>query len=239
MRKKYTHIFFDLDNTLWNFHKNSENAMKVVFLALKLDTYTSFETFFEVYSRHNKKLWESYRKREVAKKELTRLRFQNTLKELNLKGVDADKMNAFYLSEMPKQKELHNGALDVLKYLKSKGYRLNIITNGFKEVQYKKIESSGLRSFFDKIFISEEIKSHKPERRIFEYAIQSVNAKKSKSIMVGDDYEVDILGALNYGIDSVYFARGLGVLHSIPADPLVYRGGLIKIDTLSRLMAIF
>lgn len=207
MNKKYTHIFFDLDNTLWNFEINSRNAMFTVFHHLKLESATNFDLFFEVYSKHNHALWESYRKNEVAKRDLTRLRFQNTFTELEIKGVNADEMNGLYLSEMPKQKALNDGVIDVLNYLKKKRYHLNIITNGFSEVQHNKIDSSGLTPFFDKIFISEEIKSPKPARAIFEYAIKSSNAKKINSIMIGDDWDVDVMGAVNYGIDAVHYNK--------------------------------
>ncbi len=204
MNKKYTHIFFDLDNTLWNFEINSRNAMFNVFHYFKLESVTTFDLFFEIYSKHNHTLWESYRKKEVVRKDLTRLRFQNTFSELEISGVDADEMNEFYLSEMPKQKALNEGVIDILNYLKKKRYHLNIITNGFKEVQHNKIESSGLKPFFDKIYISEEIKSPKPARAIFEYAIKSSNAKKNNSIMIGDDWDVDVMGAVNFGIDAVH-----------------------------------
>ncbi len=116
---------------------------------------------------------------------------------------------------MPKQKVLNDGVIDVLNYLKKKRYHLNIITNGFKEVQHSKIESSGLKPYFDKIFISEEIKSPKPMRAIFDYAIKSANAKKINSIMIGDDWEVDVMGAVNYGIDTVHFNKTLPNPHKI------------------------
>ena len=116
-------------------------------------------------------------------------------------------MNTFYLDEMPNQKALYHGVLETLEYLKAKRYQLNIITNGFTEVQNKKLESSGLRPFFNKVFTSEEIKTPKPGREIFEHAIKSVNAKKAKSLMIGDDWDVDILGASKFGIDAVYISN--------------------------------
>ena len=79
------------------------------------------------------------------------------------------------------------------------------MTNGFKEVQYPKIKRSGLEPFFDYIFISEEIGFNKPDIRIFEYALNKMKISADKAIFVGDDYEVDILGAANAGIDQVYF----------------------------------
>ncbi len=206
MRRKYTHIFFDLDNTLWDFKTNSLHALQTTFDNYKLKAAgVSFSDFSNVYTRHNNQLWEAYRNKQVRKKELTNLRFQLTFDELGIVGVDANQMNDLYLSEMPKQNKLFGGAIELLDYLKVKNYRLSIITNGFKEVQYKKMLNSGLQPYFDKVFISEEVKAPKPDPLIFEYAIKSTNAKKATSLMIGDDYDVDIKGALDFGIDAVFF----------------------------------
>jgi len=206
MRRKYTHIFFDLDNTLWDFKTNSLHALQTTFDNCKLKAAgVSFSDFSNVYTRHNNQLWEAYRNKQVRKKELTNLRFQLTFDELGIVGVDANQMNDLYLSEMPKQNKLFEGAIELLDYLKVKNYRLSIITNGFKEVQHKKMLNSGLQPYFDKVFISEEVKAPKPDPLIFEYAIKSTNAKKATSLMIGDDYDVDIKGALDFGIDAVFF----------------------------------
>lgn len=208
MKKKYTHLFFDLDNTLWDFKKNSQIAMLATFKHFKIGVLKiRFEDFFEVYLKHNHALWESYRKKEVGKKELIRRRFEATFLELGIEGIDTNRMNASYLNEMPKQKTLYPGVIETLEYLKMKRYQMFIITNGFKEVQHKKLESSGLNPFFEKVFTSEEIKTPKPGREIFEYAVTSVNAKKSNSLMIGDDWEVDVIGATNFGIDAVYIGN--------------------------------
>jgi putative hydrolase of the HAD superfamily len=232
MKKKYTHIFFDLDNTLWDFETNSRNTMQIIFQKLNLGNSLDFNLFFETYTRHNDALWLSYRNNEVIKKELTRLRFQNTFDELDIKGIDAEVTNEMYLNEMPNQKTLNAGVTEILHYLKQKRYHLNIITNGFSEVQRQKIETSGLKPFFNKIFISEEIKSPKPERAIFEYAVKSSNAKKSQSIMVGDDWEVDVLGALKFGIDAVFFQNNdsenlTNVRNPLNSSCILYKIGLI------------
>jgi len=204
--RKYTHLFFDLDNTLWDFQANSFQAMQITFNQFQLErTNVDFDRFFEVYSKHNHQLWDQYRKKEVKKKELTRLRFQLTFDELGLTGLDPQEMNDWYLHEMPKQTFLVEGAEDILKKLKAAGFKLFIITNGFVEVQHKKMESSGLKPYFDKVFISEELKAPKPSYEIFEHAIKSSNARKSTSLMIGDDWEVDIEGALRFGIDAIYY----------------------------------
>jgi len=204
-RKKYTHLFFDLDNTLWDFKANSRLAMHSTFQLMQLEEKgVDFEGFFDLYSKNNSDLWGAYRKKEIRKKDLTTQRFKLTLDKLEINGIDPAEMNALYLSEMPKQSKLVDGAIDLLDYLKNKNYQLFIITNGFSEVQYNKLKSSKLLPYFKKIFISEEIKAPKPAREIFEHAIKSANARKSTSLMIGDDLEVDVLGALCAGIDAVY-----------------------------------
>ena len=207
MKKKYTHIFFDLDNTLWDFNKNSYQALYNAFLHFSIDVHPiTYPKFFEVYSKYNQKLWVEYRRQKVVKNELKRLRFQQTFDELEIKGIDADNMNSLYLCEMAKQINLVDGAEEILRYLKNKGYLLFIITNGFKEVQHKKLEATNLRKYFTKVFISEDVKAPKPDRKIFEYAIKSANAPKHKSLMIGDNFEIDIKGAINFGIDAVLFS---------------------------------
>ena len=205
MKKKYTHIFFDLDNTLWDFKTNSLHALQNAFDYFELEKQnTNFHNFFKVYSKHNHQLWEAYRNKQVRKSELTNQRFQLTFDELGITGIDADEMNIVYLAEMPEQTKLVEGAIELLDYLKARKYKLFIITNGFKEVQQKKIRNSGLQPYFEKVFISEEVQAPKPDPLIFEYAIKSSNAKKALSLMVGDDWDVDIIGALGAGINAVY-----------------------------------
>ncbi len=210
VKKIYTHIFFDLDNTLWDFKENSFHAMQSAFIHVDVPKEkVTFPVFFDVYSKHNAFLWQEYRENRITKNELTKRRFKYTFDDLGVSGINPEEMNTIYLSEMPKQRKLMPGAADVLFYLRKKNYILNIITNGFKEVQNEKLLNSGIKDFFKKIYISEDIKIPKPSYEIFEYAIKSSNARKSQSLMVGDDWEVDIVGANNYGIDSVYIRSEL------------------------------
>lgn len=204
--KKYTHIFFDLDNTLWDFEKNSYHALHAAFNYFDIrEKGVEFDKFFSVYCSHNNSLWELYRQKKVVKNELKKLRFQKSFDELNVDGVNANEMNSRYLCEMPKQNRLVEGAKDLLGYLKLKGCHLYIVTNGFKEVQHKKLETSDLSAYFKKTFISEDIRATKPDRKFFEYAIKSANAPKQQSIIIGDSFEIDVKGALNFGIDAVFY----------------------------------
>jgi putative hydrolase of the HAD superfamily len=203
----YKHLFFDLDNTVWDFDLNSFHAMQKVYQKYGLPE-PDYARFFEVYNRINDSLWELYRNNKIQKQELAARRFNHTFSEIGISGIDGLEFNNRYLEQMPLQTRLCDGAHEVLERL-SKRYQLHIITNGFIEVQYKKLDNSNLRQFFNRIFISEEIKAPKPSREIFMYALKSSNARKRESLMIGDSWEVDIIGALDFGIDQVHYAPNL------------------------------
>ncbi len=236
-KRKYTHLFFDLDNTLWDFNTNSYYAMKNAFARFERQlNETEFELFFGAYYENNRLLWDEYRKGNVMKRELVSLRFQKTFDELQIKGIDPLEMNDIYLDEMPVQKRLVNGAEPVLEYFKKRGYKLFIITNGFTQVQHRKLESAGIRKYFTKIFISEEIRSPKPAREIFEHALKSANAPKARSLMIGDDFESDIKGALNYGIDAIYLeSQGKNTNDLLP-ESFSSRNKLFRISILNEIV---
>jgi len=202
----YTHLFFDLDNTLWDFNANSYDAlydaMKKMDILPKIGDY---DRYFSVYHDVNERLWALYRDNKMTKNVLRGLRFEESL-ELNgtpMPGI-GDAINEAYLTEMPKQLRLVPGAITVLDYLHHK-YRMAVITNGFREVQVEKLDQSGLRKYFDKMIISEEVGAQKPHRMIFEHAVKSMNAPKKKSLMIGDSWEADIIGARQFGMDQIYF----------------------------------
>ncbi|WP_163716659.1 YjjG family noncanonical pyrimidine nucleotidase [Mangrovibacterium lignilyticum] len=205
---KYTHLFFDLDNTIWDFDRNAKLAMRETVNLLKLDQQiASFDTFYDSYETLNNKLWDGYRKQEIQKKELITKRFADTLAAFEINEVDPIAMNDLYLECMSEQTALIEGALDVLKTLKQRNFHLQIITNGFRKVQLNKLKNCGISHFFDHVFISEDISYPKPDEHIFKHAIRSSNAKKSKCIMIGDNWETDILGARNYGIDQIFLTK--------------------------------
>jgi len=204
--QKYTHLFFDLDNTIWDFNSNSYDALYVALDKLQLlDLIGSYDVFFKIYSEVNENLWDLYRHGLITKKGLSVQRFEETFEKHGTPlSISGEVVNATYLTEMPLQTKLIEGAREVLDYLHGR-YDVAIITNGFKEVQYDKIIKSGLSKYFRKIFISEEIGAQKPKKEIFEYAIKSMNAPKNSSLMIGDSWDADIIGAMNFGIDQIYY----------------------------------
>lgn len=203
---KYRHLFFDLDNTLWDFTENTKDTFIDLFGYFHLHSLgiKSPVVFFDAYEIHNAKLWDLYRKGKIEKGFLSKERFILTLNDFGINDEElAVSISEKYVELCPGKTKLVNGTIDTLKYLFNK-YTLHIITNGFNEVQYKKMETSGLSCFFKTITTSEEAGFHKPDKRIFIYALQKMNAFPSESIMIGDDITVDILGAKEANIDQVF-----------------------------------
>jgi putative hydrolase of the HAD superfamily len=203
----YRHLFFDLDNTLYDFDTNAYLAMKETFIQLGLmEKLPSFDQFFAVYIKINDELWALYREKKILKDVLRGLRFERSLSEFGVyPQLPYTQIDDLYLKFMTTQTNLFPDTIDVLTELKKRGYILHIITNGFKEVQGDKLINTGLGKFMTNVFISENIKSPKPQREIFEYSIKSSNARKKESLMIGDSWESDIIGAKNFGIDQVFF----------------------------------
>lgn len=203
-KNNITHIFFDLDHTLWDFDKNSEMAFDTIF---KKD-YPTIETkkFIEKYVPINQACWKLYQNDEITHIELRYNRLKYTFDAINYVILDEqiDKIADNYIEFLPLNNHLFDGAIEILEYLKPK-YKLHIITNGFAEVQYKKINNSKISSFFQSITNSEMAGAKKPNPIIFEHALSIANAQKQNSIMIGDCIDADVHGALNFGINAVFF----------------------------------
>lgn len=206
MKKDYHYIFFDLDNTLWDYQENAKLAIRAIFDKYELyKLINDIELFTRVYYRINDKLWASYRKGQLGKEQLRVARFNLALKEFNIKDVRLAKaINEDYMLLCSRSNALVKGTVEVLNYLSDK-YSLNILTNGFKDTQYTKLKTSGIFHFFNKIFTSDKTGYAKPDLRIFQKAVSALNAKKEECLMIGDDYEVDIISAMSFGIDQVYY----------------------------------
>ncbi len=206
-KKQYRHVFFDLDRTLWDFEKSAIEAFEKIFYAhnLREKGISSFEELHRVYTLHNNALWDKYRRSKIEKSELMWLRFHLTLKDFGIDNqVLAERVGSEYLEMSPQLVNLFPYALEILEYLKPK-YQLHLITNGFSEVQEIKLNASGMDRFFKTVVTSEEANVKKPEPGIFSYAFEKTGASPEESIMIGDDYAVDIAGAKNVGMDQILF----------------------------------
>lgn len=204
--QKYKQLFFDLDHTIWDFSTNERITLTQLFSDYQLDKYfNDFNNFFELYKPINLSLWEQYRNGKIKKKELNIQRFYNTFVSVGFDNKNiAEHFANDFIAINPTKTALIPHTIEVLNYLKPH-YRMHIITNGFTETQYVKIEKSGLKPYFEKIFVSEEVGYQKPKKAFFEYAIKSCNARKKESLVIGDSIDVDIQGAKNFGLDHVFF----------------------------------
>lgn len=202
----YKYIFIDLDDTIWDFHTNARLSLKDMFDQRKLAQYfTNFDEFFQIYAKRNIELWEQYGKGEITKEFLMSERFRYPLSKMGLDDVElAEEIGIQYLDILPTKTTLMPYAKELLDYLYPK-YPLTLISNGFVEVQYKKMRSSDIEKYFSHIVLSEAAKALKPDKKIFEYALSLNNANKTEAIMIGDSYEADIRGAQNAGIDQIYY----------------------------------
>ncbi|HSV87044.1 MAG TPA: YjjG family noncanonical pyrimidine nucleotidase [Bacteroidales bacterium] len=206
--KLYRHIFFDLDRTLYDFDRNNRETIHSLYLKFGLMQLGApdFEAFYQTYNLINRPLWDRYKKQEISKEYLNISRFAETLKAFNIDHGIAGKFASEYIRLSPLQKNLLPGTMEILNYLFKK-YALHIITNGFSEIQFKKISGTGIGHFFQHIIVSEDAGAQKPEKRIFEFALNKTGAIADESILIGDDPQTDILGAQMAGIDQVWMAQ--------------------------------
>jgi len=201
------HIFFDLDRTLWDFETNAYKTLSELYEehALSKKGISNVDVFIDNYKMHNEHLWELYRDGKVEKDVLRSSRFKLTLQDF---GIDdsrlASELGDQYIQKCPLKKNVFPFTYEVLDYLKEK-YHLHIITNGFEEVQYVKLEQSKLLHYFEQIVTSEQVGVKKPNPEIFRHALVKAFCKPDESVMIGDDLPVDILAAKAMGMHQVYF----------------------------------
>lgn len=228
----YKSLFFDLDDTLWDTAANSRNSLSEAFVYCNLSRfYPDFETFYRAYSEHNEQLWAEYAAGKFDKSFLNFERFAHPFRQIGqevgteegFEPLDAQGLlppaaaacatgrqllETFakrFFQLIPQQKRTVPHAFDVLHILKERGYRLFILSNGFRELQYRKMKSAGLDPFFRKIILSDDIGLLKPDPRFFHFALSATQSLPRECLMIGDNLRTDILGAHHAGIDQLYF----------------------------------
>jgi len=201
----YKHLFIDLDDTLWDIHRNGKECLEEIYHDYGYaEFYPSFEDYYRVYMPGNNHLWALYRQGKISKEELIVERFLAPLRAFGIDDPEyAKKLNDDFLERTTRKTRLIDGALELLEYLRPR-YRMYILSNGFREVQYKKIENSGLMPYFDKIILSEDAGINKPHPDMFTYALKNTNSKRNQTIMIGDSWDADIVGAHNSRIAQIW-----------------------------------
>ncbi|SHH00204.1 YjjG family noncanonical pyrimidine nucleotidase [Pedobacter caeni] len=201
------HIFFDLDHTIWDFDRNAEETLTELYHQYQLESLglRSSREFIDTYTENNQILWAEYHLGKITKETLRSERFSKTFIQLGIHPAHVpSQFEDDYVRITPTRTNLFEGSEKVLTYLQKK-YTLHIISNGFKESTLTKMDKSGLNPFFSNVIISEDVGVNKPDKAIFEYALQKASALKKESIMIGDSLEADIRGAQDYGMKAIYF----------------------------------
>ncbi len=212
MATPYTHLFFDLDHTIWDFDRNAEETLYELYRHYALDDLglPSADLFIETYTRNNHQLWADYHLGKITKEHLRETRFSRTFMEMGLSPeVMPMAFEDDYVRICPTKTNLFPQAHETLAELNSR-YSLHLISNGFRESTELKIATTGLARYFDTVVISEIVGVNKPDKAIFEFALAGAGAEVSGSLMIGDSLEADIRGAMAFGMDAIYFnPRGL------------------------------
>ncbi|MBK8847164.1 MAG: noncanonical pyrimidine nucleotidase, YjjG family [Bacteroidetes bacterium] len=166
----------------------------------------SFDDFFSLYKKINYRMWDEYEKGIISKEQIRFERFKQTFDYFSkLHALDIEAIASYYTAHCPQKGALMDGAVEILEYLNGKGYQLHLITNGFKEVQFIKINGCNIGGYFKEIIISEMVGVMKPDKRIFDYALSAAKGASRESIMIGDSLYADIGGAMNAGLKAIYF----------------------------------
>ncbi len=204
---QYKHLFFDLDHTLWDFDANAKEALAEIYTLFDLNNKVSapFDDFYRNYLHHNEVLWDRYHHGLISAEELKWKRMWRTLLDFKLGDEPlARELSAGFLEVLPTKKILFPYTRQILDYLKGKDYRLHLITNGFEKTQWSKLNNSRLGDYFTHVVTSETSNSLKPKKEIFQYAMDKAGASLRESIMIGDNLDTDIGGAMNAGMDTVF-----------------------------------
>ncbi len=203
-------VWVDLDDTVWDFSANSWDTLGEIFFSEGLEPYfESVDDWREKYLKYNHTLWPLYNAGKITKEFLQVERFRKVLADAGFPQEQVEAKSRYlgpkYLSILGTKTRLIDGAREMLQYLKDKGYKIGLISNGFHEVQFRKLRSSDIKHFFDVVVLSDDLGVNKPDRRIFDYALQKAKTEASKSVIIGDNPETDIVGAINAGWHAIFF----------------------------------
>ena len=214
MARKYKNLFFDLDDTLWAFSENARDTFEEMYHKYNYERYfDSFPHFYELYEARNVELWAEYGNGKVTKEELNKQRFSYPLEAVESKNEELSKaFSDSFFSVIPTKEKLMPHAREVLEYLSS-DYNMYILSNGFKELQCRKMRSSGIDGYFKKVVLSDDIGILKPWPEIFHFALSATQSMMNDSLMIGDSWKNDIEGARGVGMHQVFYdIKGLDVL---------------------------
>lgn len=202
---KYKTLFIDLDDTLWDTYHNNKECLEEIYTVHHFDRYyASFEAFFAIYWPHNEFLWKQYRAGQIDRQTLIIDRFRYMLRPMGIEDTPSVlAINHDFLQRTTTRTRLVAGAIELLDYLRPR-YQMYILSNGFREVQDKKLRNSGLAPYFTRMILSEDAGIQKPHKGIFDFALVNTNSRRKETLMIGDCFEADIFGAHQSRIDQLW-----------------------------------
>ena len=206
IKNKIKHIFFDLDHTLWDFETNSNLTFQKIFKECQVDL--SVEKFMVHYTPINHQYWKMYRENKIEQEELRYYRLKDTFQAVDIDASDelVNLLSERYILNLSNQTALLPYTKEILTYLKGK-YELHIITNGFNQIQYKKLKNSAIDNYFKTVTTAEEVTYKKPHPKVFYHALNKAQADKKESLMIGDNLEADIIGAVQIGMQAIHLSN--------------------------------
>lgn len=225
------HIFFDLDHTLWDYETNSEETLTELWNKYDISGHgVALPGFLTKFTEINEKMWDDFNEGIITKDNIRKDRFPSVFNALNINDTaGAEEMQVEYINVCPTKPHLVPGVDELLNKVHGR-YELHIITNGFEEIQDIKLKSGGIDKFFKHIISSGRVGIQKPNRKIFDYALDLAGTNAADSLMIGDNPVSDIKGAFNAGIDQVFYnPNGL----SCPVRPT------LEIKSMNELLAYF
>ena len=199
-------IFVDLDDTIWDFTANSKVALKTVYERYQLDNQCSYDVFIKEYLLINEQLWSLYYHGKIEKDFLKRERFRASFERCGIICESPERFDYDYLETIVTLKKVVAGAPKLLQHLKKRG-SVNVLSNGFANLQFRKLQSAGLDRYIDLMVLSDDIGVTKQYKRLFDYALEKAKANAETTLMIGDNYDADILGAYNAGWKTIFFNR--------------------------------
>jgi len=219
---KIEHIFFDLDHTLWDFDSNSRETLSELYDRFLISELTKVDPrqFVMIYQKHNERCWDLYRKNRLSKSRLRSLRFEQTFAEIGIPNRKlARTFGDAYIEICPQKSKLNEGAIECLDYL-VKRKQLHILSNGFQEIQLMKLSASGIQGYFNQVITSELARSKKPDKKIFDFALKCTGAKPEEALLIGDNFEVDIVGGTGAGWSTIHYdqkapSSSIGVIRDL------------------------